>query len=437
MQIAHFKRNITPEIPCLVAGYTYTDVAKKVRDDLFMTGLCCDDGKNRILILSFDLLALDEWFIKRTRKNCAEILQVPESAVLFTCTHNHSGPQTIAEANAEDKENLPYMEMLENAIYEEAKKLKEAVFTSCDVYFYSARTDENRNRRYTSCDNMASFTPHRREMLPLADGFADKEFGALIFTLPGKHDPIYAVGNYAAHPLAGHCAGLGSYCISADFPGAFRKYVEEESGAECMYISGASGDMIPKEDELGSEAARQMGVNLAKVMLGAMVDAPRNPARFKLQDPHTGSLITSFKAPLRKRYYKNPEKLASYYVDQEEFCEEIQIVNIGEIAFVGLPGEPCAELGQEIKWHSPFKKTFIAFCATSYIDYIVPANFFISGGYESKVHRLSARNTIDFVKCAVDGLFSLHDKVYPVADGMEPYPDNLDLPLVNLLPNRQ
>ncbi|MBR2364839.1 MAG: hypothetical protein IKA79_06525 [Lentisphaeria bacterium] len=436
MQIAFFKRNITPQIPCLVAGYSYSDVARKVRDDLFMTGLCCDDGKNKILIISFDLLALDEWFIKRVRKNCADILQLEESAVLFTCTHNHSGPQTIAEANAEDKENAPYMEMLENAICEEVKALR-GKFVPCDVYFYSLQTDENRNRRYTARDNMTTFTPHRREMQPLADGFADKEFGALIFTVPGKHDPIYAIGNYAAHPLAGHGPGLGCYTISADFPGIFRDYVKEESGAECMYISGASGDMIPRGDELGSDAMRQMGVNLGKAMLAAMLDAARNPARFKLPDTSVGSLITTFKAPLRKKYYKNPKHLASYYADQEEFCEEIQIVSIGDIAFAGLPGEPCAELGQEIKWHSPFKKTFIAFCSTSYIDYIVPANFFVSGGYESKVHRFSARNTIDFVKCAVDGLFTLREKVYPSQEEEECYPDNLDLPLVNILPNRE
>ena len=436
MKIAYFKKKITPQIPCLVAGYSYNDTAVKIRDDIYMDGLCCDDGEKKVLIISFDLLALDEWFVKRVRKNCAEILGTEESGVLFTCTHNHSGPQTIAEANAEDKENVSYVEILEKLIYGEVKAL-EGKFVACDVYFYSLKIDENRNRRYTSSDNMATFTPHRREMLPLADGFADKEFGVLLFTAEGKRDPLYAIGNYAAHPLAGHGPGLGCYTISADFPGAFRNYVTQESGAECMYISGASGNMIPKGDELGSAAMTEMGINLGKGMLAAMLDATRNPGRFKLENAKVGSKICLFTAPLRKRYYKNPKKLASYYVDQEEFCEEIQIVNIGEVAFVGVPGEPCAELGQEIKWHSPFKKTFVAFCSTSYIDYIVPANFFVSGGYESKVHRFSARNTIDFVKCAVDGLFDLHETVYPVPEGEESYPDALDLPLVNILPNRK
>ncbi len=50
-------------------------------------------------------------------------------------------------------------------------------------------------------------------------------------------------------------------------------------------------------------------------------------------------------------------------------------------------------------------------------------------------HRFSARNTIDFVKCAVNGLFDLWESVYPSED--EPYPDNLELPLVNIPPNRK
>ncbi|MBE6930289.1 MAG: hypothetical protein E7463_08420 [Ruminococcaceae bacterium] len=436
MKIADFKRDITPALPCLVAGYGFTDKAQKIRDNLYMTGLCCDDGENKVLIISFDLLGLDEWFIKRVRKNCAEILGVTDSAVLFTCTHNHSGPQTICAARHEETENIPYLEMLEAAIYEEVRGMTEN-YVPCDVYFYSLKVDQNRNRRYTAADNMASFTPHRREMLPLAGDFADQEFGALIFTLPDKHDPIYAIGNYAAHPLAGHSPGLGGYTISADFPGAFRDYVTEESGAGCMYISGASGDMVPRQDELGSDGVKQMGVSLGKAMLAAMIDAPRNSGRFKLDDPKVGSLLTTFTAPLRRRYYKNPNKLSSYYVDREVLTEEIQIVSIGDIAFVGLPSEPCAELGQEIKWHSPFKKTYIAYCSTSFAEYIVPANFFVSGGYEPMAHFFSARNTIDFVKCAVDGLFALHDDVFPTADGEEPYPDGLDLPLVNILPNKK
>ena len=101
MKIAFFRREINPEIGALVAGYSMTDHSVMIEDDLFMTGLLCDDGENKILLISFDLQALDEWFIKQYRSSCGEILGIPASSVMFTCTHNHSGPQTICEPRYE------------------------------------------------------------------------------------------------------------------------------------------------------------------------------------------------------------------------------------------------------------------------------------------------------------------------------------------------
>ena len=43
MKIAFFRREINPEIGALVAGYSMTDHSVMIEDDLFMTGLLCDD----------------------------------------------------------------------------------------------------------------------------------------------------------------------------------------------------------------------------------------------------------------------------------------------------------------------------------------------------------------------------------------------------------
>lgn len=434
MKIAWFKRIISPEKGSLIAGYSYKDVSIMKLDDLYMTGLCCDDGKQKVLIISFDLIALDAWVVQKIRSECASILHVPESAILLTCTHNHSGPQTITEAGHEEQFHKSYVDALVCAILEETTAL-EGNFQEADVYFYSMNVDENLNRRYVTADNHASFLPHREELRPLADGFADKELGSLIFVDKATGNPIYTIGNYAAHPLAGHSPGLGGLRISADFPGAFRDYVTAETGAECMFISGAAGDMIPKEDELGSDSARQMGIRLGKAHIRAIIDATRNPGRFLMPDAGTGSLLRTFSAQLRAKYKNNPAMLTKEYRGKKDITMEIQYVSIGDISFVGLPGEPCAELGQEIKWHSPFRRTFIAYASTGYVDYICPANFLVAGGYEAMSHRFTARNSIDLVKTVVDGLFELRDTVFPSA-AEEMYPDNLDLPLVCIPPNR-
>ncbi|MBR2873945.1 MAG: hypothetical protein IKB99_10655, partial [Lentisphaeria bacterium] len=76
-------------------------------------------------------------------------------------------------------------------------------------------------------------------------------------------------------------------------------------------------------------------------------------------------------------------------------------------AFVGVPGEVLAELGQEIKWHSPFRKTFILYDSTAYFDYICHGNAFISGGYEAWSQLCDSRGGLQMVNAAVDGLYAL------------------------------
>ena len=196
MKIAWFKRAVSPEVGCFLSGYSANDVSVAKTDDLFVTGFCADDGERKILIVSFDVNGLDEWYSKRIRKSCAEILGVDPSAVLFSCTHNHSGPETRSMRKAPDHLNTDYLEKLENVILEEVKNLSN--FRECNVYFYSSKCDENRNRRYTTACNNATFTPHRREVVPIATEYADKELGELCFIDTETHLPIYVIGNYAA-----------------------------------------------------------------------------------------------------------------------------------------------------------------------------------------------------------------------------------------------
>ena len=174
------------------------------------------------------------------------------------------------------------------------------------------------------------------------------------------------------------------YDLSASFLLKVQQNLTTESEVTrvCMYVSGAIGDMIPKEDELGADAARQLGVRLAKGILRGMLDATRNPERFKMQSQKVGAFSRKISVPFRPSYRNNPEMLPSHYLDKTAVDLEIQCIAIGDVCFVGVPGEFCAELGAEIKWHSPFRKAYVAFGATAYHEYFCPANFLLQGGYE-------------------------------------------------------
>ena len=77
---------------------------------------------------------------------------------------------------------------------------------------------------------------------------------------------------------------------------------------------------------------------------------------------------------------------------------------------VGVPGELLIEPGLEIKWHSPFRKTFILYNSTAYLGYIAQTNAFISGGYESGTSHFNMYSAFDLVSNAVQGLKEISTK---------------------------
>ncbi len=421
MKISWFKTNISPEIGSCISGYCVGDVATSKLNDLFMTGLLADDGERKVLLISFDLLCLDRIYILKYRKLCGEILNIPPEAVMLTFTHTHGGPQTNTEpGKLADLLDSKYLDKLENLLRDECKKLISSPQNlECDVFFYSNKVDANKNRRVVTADNYAAYIPCRAELRNCADGFTDQELGSILFFPRQSSMPAYVIGNYASHPLAAHTPGSGGFRISADYPGFFRDYVTAETGAECMFVTGACGDLFPHKDELGSEGAKQMGIQLAEGVFRAMLDVQRNTERFQMTEQKVGAICRSIRVPLRPFYRNNEKMLPKHDLNDDHIELEIQCLSIGNTCFIGVPGEWCSELGAEVKWHSAFRKTFIAFAATAYNEYICPGNFLLQGGYEARHQHFPARYSIDMVKLAVDATYELRDILYPLPEDCE------------------
>jgi neutral ceramidase len=61
---------------------------------------------------------------------------------------------------------------------------------------------------------------------------------------------------------------------------------------------------------------------------------------------------------------------------------EIQVLRLGEIALVGLPGEPFAAGQLAIKIGSPTWPTYVAHGTSDYAGYIAPRDAYARGGHE-------------------------------------------------------
>ena len=426
MKISYGESIISPEIGTPVAGYGLHDVSTSKLDDLYLSALALNDGQKKIVIISYDLLGIDEIWIKEIRADISAVFGGRESDCIISCTHTHSGPNTRTLPNHPEVLEVDYLTKLKQLTLDTVRAIFSREFIETSVFFYSGLCDENRNRRYIGPENRCSFLPHRRDMERIADGICDKEIGGLCFINKATRQPEYIIGNFAAHPLAGHAPGVGGHRISADFPGQFRKYIQSETGAGCMFLSGAAGDMVPHGDETGKEAIRKVGTALASAALTGIIIATRNPDSFKLSNETLQSGIES------RNYTIRPHKINQIpppHQGKSEVELEVQLVSIGDVCLVGVPGELVAELGLEMKWHSPFRKTFILYCSTAYFDYLCHGNALVSGGYEGGAQLWDSHGGLKLLNTVVEGEYKLYERTFP---DRSKWPENNQLPLVSL-----
>ena len=405
MKIAHYDQIITPEVGEPVAGYGINDVTVRIHDDLKLSILLMDDGETRGAVLGYDLLGLDEPFVKKIRRDTAAQLGCPEANVILSCTHTHSGPHTRSLGRR--PANLEYIETLCRRTAEGVARAM-TDWQEAEVYFYSCKCNQNYNRRYVDGSNRCKFLPHFRSLEPLGREFVDQELGMLIFTPPQSGHPLGVLLNFAAHPLASHSPGLGAHQISADYPGAVRAIMEENC-CWCVFVDGAAGDQFPKDAECGWEAVRKCASGIAVEAIRGIADARRNKDLYLIPEPKIRASIERVTVKLRRDQREKRQEMP-VYAGKSETEAEIQLLAVGDICLVGVPGEMLAEIGQEIKWHSPYRRTFILYNSTAYLSYLPHANAFLAGGYEVAVNSayIQPFESLKLVNTAVEGMRKLH-----------------------------
>ena len=94
---------------------------------------------------------------------------------------------------------------------------------------------------------------------------------------------LASVVNYACHPTT---LAWDNTLISPDFIGAMRELVERETGAPCLFLQGASGEIGPKEGFVGDPAvADRNGRELGYAALSTLTSLPNPGTNFVYAGP--------------------------------------------------------------------------------------------------------------------------------------------------------
>ena len=411
---------ITPPMGVPIAGGYKPKYATHVLDDLFARAIAFSDGETRAVIISVDVCYLSNEINDECRTRIANECGIDRDAIMITCTHTHAGPSLGPNSWKSDFDSASYEARFKDKVCAAAK---EAFSSLVPSKFYTAR-GETKNiafiRRYRMKDgsivtNPGMHNPDIEECL----GTPNETVKLLRIVREGARD-LYVV-NYGIHACT-----VGGYGISADFPGVLCSTLERAIGdIDCVFLCSAQGDVnhinvhASKEVEQLSKTdiatdskdklratyvARSIAgevlrisllaneIDSSKVKFGMReISVPANKdggdyeEALKIHELHKAGRASElpYKDMALTTVIANANRIVRMKSAPDTFKYKLFTILVGELAFVGLPGEIFTEIGNRICEASPFSETVLCVLTNSMTTYFPTSEALRLGGYEA------------------------------------------------------
>lgn len=396
------KVDITPPVGVWLSGYGGRDKpSDDVNDELYARALVLDDGINSVAIISVDLLWVPLEMTNQVRQILKDKVGIPEQNVMICATHTHFGPKIYSESKMgpEDSDNTVDTSYVQTLV----KKIADSTFLAHkrmeDVKIGAVEGDIPEivfNRRPTRVDGSVQTTftlplevTATRKIQRSSDGSVRVSFTfppeepALTF---GPVDPaawvlkventdgqiIGSMVNYACHAVSGSSFADWFYSISAEYPGVTMRIIEQVEGGVCLFTSGTAGDIVPLRRgkrpryEIGRALAGEAIRRLQFVQTSGDIDIE--------------AMTQEITLPIRQDL--SPDRIMNADKNKKSITTEIQVLRLGDIYILGLPGEILVEIGLVIKKKAGLEKLIISELSNDTIGYVCHSQAYGQGGYE-------------------------------------------------------
>ena len=440
------QRVITPPVGVSMSGWNPRasgDIKSRyVRDDLYAKALVLSAGGREWALVAVDLSGVDSVATEEIRHGAAERTGLRPDTIMVCATHTHSGPAFCPVATAYSPEDMARLTIRADGsapaamgqattvsssaswvgetdlewkswfVAQAVEALAEAhgALRPASVGFGEARTDGVASSRRVLMSDGSWGDPRRAPVEgvrvvsrtridPLVRVFAVRE--------QETEAPLAAVINYGTHPWI--FCGSG---ISAEIAGAASDWVADawsRGGGNppiVLYTSGPEGDVTPiwnididavwrtrpGEDPEAGLARRERGFDRELARLGGRVAdgamaAVRGIVRWD-GAPELWARRKEVALPLKEGYRHVDDVLLADWQREPPECHhltEAQAFGAGDVAFLGLPGEPFTSLGKEIRARSGSGRLLIAALANEFgaVSYVADREAFDQGGYET------------------------------------------------------
>jgi hypothetical protein len=367
-----------------------------VHDDLLARALVLDDGRMPLAIVAVDSLGYDNAvlgpgrsFTGELRHRVAAATGLEPGSVMLAASHTHSAPETIGltpfrETPGASQWLQRHLEGLAETVIV-AWKCRQPVRIRCGSV--EVRGIE-RNRRVALKGGGES----RRGPLPAASDVATPwqldERLQVLYLESADGRPHSVVLNYTAHPVV----AMGLPLVSADYPGAAAALVERGlGGATCLFTNGCAGNINPIAVGTNFGDVEAIGRRLGEAALERVERLKSDPA---LTDTNLAALSETCElasrpcpplAEARRAAEAHPTSAngrqlrLAQKLDEGPIRAEVQVMAVGPIRWVALPGEPFVETGLALRQAGA---AFVVGYANGYIGYLPIRRAYDEGGYE-------------------------------------------------------
>lgn len=242
LEFGFSKSCITPQLPIALGGYADREgEATGVHDDLFVRASYLQADGKQCILLAFDLLMMDDAYYQPIQKEIAEALQISIENVLIATTHTHSAPLFIQQDT---------FGKVSESYFQQVKEVATATANSAYAKKRPVKTGWSQKK-------FSGVGRSRRS--------GDRE-GDVVLTLLSFVDldekPVATIVNYNCHPTVLSAANRD---VSAEYPGAMVRALEESHEGEFLFVNGAAGDVSTRfvRKEQSFEEMERLGKVLA------------------------------------------------------------------------------------------------------------------------------------------------------------------------------
>jgi len=404
--------------------------AEVVAEPLYARALVFELAGRKLCIVAPDLEIITRDYTERIRQAAQEKCGLEPDAVMVHLPQPHSTPPLGNFIIDDEFEGVPpELEYLRGSQSEYCEFAVEKIVDSiveADRALRPVKIAAGSAVRADLAFNRRGITREGRACMPWLFSSRDKPLGPTdIRYLEGPTDPEVGVFcardddlqmvamllHYTCHPV--NVFALHKHVVSPDWPGAWAEGMQRGYGNECvpLVLNGCCGNInpwpafrpnfVPDHRRMGKELAetaekvihtlsferadtldwrvRHVSLPLKKASPEARAEAEA------LLKEHPEPIWPEDSPDRVDGDWMEAAMLMSVELERErspDYDCEIQVFRVGDMALVGLPGEPFVEGQLAIKIGSPAYPTYVAHDTTDFAGYIVPSHSYPHGGHE-------------------------------------------------------